>query len=73
MAGTIKNAASKKNEDENNKIDNIDIFKEELSLGTFDEVAEMELREVSRENLFTSVNIKNLEHLRNQYYSCFIL
>ncbi len=65
MAGTIKNAASKKNDDENN-IDNIDIFKEELSPGTFDQAAEMDLREVSRENLFTSVNIKHSEQYRNQ-------
>lgn len=66
MVGTIKNAASKKNDNESNKIDNIDIFKEELSPGTFDEAAEMELREVSRENLFTSVNAKHSEQFRNQ-------
>lgn len=66
MAGTIKNAASKKNDDETNKIDNIDIFKEELSPGTFDEAAEIELPEISRENLFTSVNVKHSENFRNQ-------
>ncbi len=66
MADTIKNSATKKNDDENNKIDNIDIFKDELSPGTFDEVAEIELPEVSRENLFTSVNVKQSENFRNQ-------
>lgn len=68
LAGTIKNAASKKNEEESNKVEKIDFFKEEISPGTLEEAAELELREISRDNLFTSVNIKNSEQLRNQYY-----
>jgi len=66
IAGTIKYAASKKNEEESNNIDKIDFFKEDISPGTLEEGAELELREISRDNLFTSVNIKNSEHLRNQ-------
>jgi hypothetical protein len=67
IAGTIKNAISKKNdEDEEIKIDNIDIFREDLIPGTYDEAAGIEFREISRDNIHTSLNIKNSEQFRNQ-------